>query len=580
MSTIGRKLAKRVVSRKKPRRHSGTFTLRLAGPPPTTSGEWGIGSRSQYQRRVCELELQVSQLKAELEELRSKAASSEWCNNYYANVFKEAPAGFVTLDELGKIIEFNQAFSEMVGAAEVSPVKLFFSRFLPPGYLAPFMEHLLEARRFHWPVSCELWLRARGKTIPVELISRGQNLKNMQRAGLTRTIVVDCTNRLKAEEARAKRQSDFRLLVETIQGVVWEVDAHTLEITYISARAEQMLGYSPAYWSQGVTWESHVYHEDRERLATTMRRLATDGKDTSIEYRMLRADRRVVWVHNSMSAATIGRSSRLFGVVIDITDRKVAEEELRNAREQLEQRVSERTAQLRRTVNDLEAFSYSLSHDLRAPLRAMQGYAQLLLNRLGPELDDTGRTYFHRLIKSTERLDHLIQDVLRYSQVARAPVDLKPIDLERLLSDVVNDYPALLPPRMRIDVQKPLLAVRAHEAFLTQCLSNLISNAAKFNRPGQTPCVKISTQELKRGKVRVWFEDNGIGIAPEDQRRIFGIFERVHSNQDYEGTGIGLAIVAKAVERMGGHVGVESAVGHGSRFWLDLHAAQQTSGLP
>ena len=243
---------------------------------------------------------------------------------------------------------------------------------------------------------------------------------------------------------------------------------------------------------------------------------------------------------------------------------------MRLARDELEQRVNERTAELRETVHDLEAFSYSLSHDLRAPLRAMQGYAQLLLNRFGHTLDEVGRGYFHRLMSSTERLDRLIQDVLKYSQVARAPVELRPIDLERLLDEVVNDYPVLLPPRVQIDVKKPLLPVRGHEAFLTQCMSNLLSNAAKFNRPGETPLVKVSTQELTRGKVRVWFEDNGIGIAPEDQRRIFGIFERVHSNQQYEGTGIGLAIVAKAAERMGGHVGVESSAGQGSRFWIEL----------
>jgi len=543
-------------------------------PPP----EWGLGSRSDYQRRICELELEISRLRGERDDFSCKTAALESARNYYAECFAGAPVGFVTLDDMGKVLESNDTFLEMVGPGNGRPEELLFTRLLAPGQMPRFLKHLLEAKRSIQPVSCGLGLRIGGRTMPVELVSRGLSERSHLGAKYVRTIVIDLTKRVHEEDSRARRQSDFKMLVDTIQGVVWEADADTLELTYVSPRAEQTLGYTASYWSQGVSWESHVYHEDREWVAGAMRKLGADRKDVSIEYRMLRADRRVIWVHNDMSAAMIGSRLRLFGVVIDITGRKIAEEQVRLARDQLEQRVNERTAELREKVRDLEAFSYSLSHDLRAPLRAMQGYAQLLLNRFGNALDEAGLNYFHRLMSSTERLDRLIQDVLKYSQVARTPLELRAVNLEQLLDEVVNDYPILLPPQVRIDVQKPLLPVRGHEAFLTQCMSNLISNAVKFNRPGQTPQVKISTQEVKRGKVRVWFEDNGIGIAPEDQRRIFGIFERVYSNKEYEGTGIGLAIVAKAVERMGGQVGVESAVGQGSRFWLDLQGAAAGRG--
>lgn len=553
---------------------------RLAPPAPAASSprQGGLNSRAEYQRWICELELELSRLRCELEELRHKADGLEFSRLHYSRLVHEAPVPLATLDQLGKVLEFNEAFAQMLSITRLEEREQFLGHFLAPGQLSRFMEHLLKAHRLFRPVNCELWLKVGDALKPVELISRASNERQHGAAKNVRTMVIDISARLKAEDARARKQTDFKALVDTIQGVVWEADASTMKLTYVSPRAEQLLGYRADYWKQGVGWESHVYFADREQVMRTLRQLSSDLRDASIEYRMLRADRQVIWVHNNMSAALIANRPRIFGVVIDITDRKLAEEQVRRARDELEQRVHERTSELRERVHDLEAFSYSLSHDLRAPLRAMQGYAQLLLNRLGTALDETGRSYFQRLMSSTERLDRLVQDVLRYSQVARTPVELRAVNLERLLDQVVNDYPVLLPPRVNIDVQKPLLPVRGHEAFLTQCMSNLISNAVKFKRPGQRPRVKIFTQELTRGKVRVWFEDNGIGIAPEDQRRIFGIFERVYSNKEYEGTGIGLAIVAKAVERMGGQVGVESAVGRGSRFWLDLQGATAARG--
>jgi signal transduction histidine kinase len=169
-------------------------------------------------------------------------------------------------------------------------------------------------------------------------------------------------------------------------------------------------------------------------------------------------------------------------------------------------------------------------------------------------------------------MDALIQDVLQYSRVLRAPLDLHPVDVEKVVNGVIQDYPALQPPNADIELRKPLLPVVGHEAFLTQCVSNLLGNAVKFVTPGQKPHVCEETR-AKNSEVEIWFEDNGVGIEPEDQKRVFGIFQRGVRAGRTEGTGIGLAIVKKAVERMGGSVGVESSPGRGTRFWLRLPAA-------
>lgn len=245
-----------------------------------------------------------------------------------------------------------------------------------------------------------------------------------------------------------------------------------------------------------------------------------------------------------------------------------AKETIARHAEHLEQTVRERTSRLVETNAQLEAFSYSVSHDMRGPLRAMLQYAQILLEEQ-TGMTAEGRVYLERISRAATRLDRLIQDVLLYSRVARSEMPLAPVDLDRLIQEIVQQYPEFRPPRANVVMQSALPQVVAHEASLTQCLSNLLSNAVKFVPPGRTAEVRVRTVQTN-GTVRIWIEDNGIGIAPKDHQRIFNIFERVHSPKDYDGTGIGLSIVKKTVERMGGAVGLVSELGQGTRFWIDL----------
>lgn len=235
----------------------------------------------------------------------------------------------------------------------------------------------------------------------------------------------------------------------------------------------------------------------------------------------------------------------------------------------LEAQVRQRTLELQEMVNELEHFSYTITHDMRAPLRAMHGYAGLLEEECNPALSESGRRYLQRIATAASRMDQLITDALSYSKAVRHELVMEPVNPARLLRSMVESYPVFQMPRARIELAEELPLVVANEAGLTQCFSNLLANAVKFVPPARTPHVRIYA-ERRDGLVRLWFEDNGIGIAPEMQPKLFKMFQRL--SKDYEGTGIGLALVRKVAERMGGQVGVESQLGRGSRFWLELKA--------
>jgi signal transduction histidine kinase len=253
-----------------------------------------------------------------------------------------------------------------------------------------------------------------------------------------------------------------------------------------------------------------------------------------------------------------------------------AEDLLKAERALLEKRVAERTVELSDMVSHLESFSYSITHDMRAPLRAINSFSELLAQDYSSKLDDAGREYLRRMASAAERLDRLIIDVLQYSRLARDEMPLARVNLEHLTRDILQQYPDLArhKEQIRFSAHCRSTDVLANVGALTQVISNLITNALKFVNPGEKPQICINCEE-RDDNIRFSVRDHGIGIAPEHQERIFGVFEKL--NNDYDGTGIGLSIVKRAVTRMGGKIGVESQLGSGSLFWVELPRFQDAS---
>jgi PAS domain S-box-containing protein len=372
-----------------------------------------------------------------------------------------------------------------------------------------------------------------------------------------------------AHFAAIVESSDDAIISKTLQGIItsWNESAERM----FEYTAEEAVGQSilmiipPDRQDEEARILERLRRGERIRHYETVRR-AKSGHllDVSLTISPIRD-----------GDGTIAGASK---IVRDITQRKLAQRRLDEAQKKyardLEKRVDERTAKLQAAISELETFSYSVSHDLRAPLRAMEQYAEALLEDYGDKLDETGRRYVQRIITSGVKLDNLIRDVLTYSRVIRSNVDFHAMQIEPLIQEIVSHHEQLQSPRAEVSIERPLAPVLGNEVFLTQSLSNLLVNAAKFVLPGVTPRILVRTEPIGP-KVRIWIEDNGIGIASEYHARIFAMFERLDTEKTYEGTGIGLAIVRKAVERMSGSVGVKSEPGKGSRFWIELPAAAQ-----
>lgn len=389
--------------------------------------------------------------------------------------------------------------------------------------------------------------------------------------------IVDLTERVQARQALREREAQFGTLADSIPNLAWWADGDG-QVTWYNRRWYEYTGTTAAQM-EGLGWQSAHDPQVLPGVLEKWRACLATGEVFEMEVPLRGSDGRYRWFLTRAIPVrdAVGKVVRWFGTSTDTSAMREARLVLARSNEELESLVAERTAKLQQLVEDLEHFSYTITHDMRAPLRAMRCFAEIVNHEIA---DEKQRELLGRIITAAVRMDALIGDALNYSRAVRQELPLVPIDVGKLLRGMLDTYPEFQSSRALIKVEWDIPLVMGNEAGLTQCLSNLLGNAVKFAKPGTFAEVRVWS-EPRDGWVRLWVEDNGIGIPESMLPRLFHMFSRGAGPQ--AGTGVGLALVRKIVARMGGRVGVESQLGKCSRFWVELKPAddrgvQQNTG--
>lgn len=377
---------------------------------------------------------------------------------------------------------------------------------------------------------------------------------------------------LKRSEARLRRSE--QLMVDT-QGVAhlgtWEWDISEPHAVW-SAELYRIYGLTPeSYTPSYEAYLTKIHPDDRERVMEATNRVFEEHVPYSHDERIFRPDGSLRYLHTWAFPVLdeAGQLRKLVGVCQDITDRKVAEEEVRRLNENLELRVAERTRTIERSLKDLEAFQAMVSHDLRAPLSVISGSCGLLEQERG-HLPATASKNVERIQRAVSQMTRLVNDLLTLAHVGNSPLEMAEIDLSALCEDIVANLrqssTSVSPAMVSIE---PGLKCRGDAAFVRTILENLLGNAWKYSSRVPAPRIEVGARPHE-DKVAFYVKDNGVGFDMKDADRIFAPFERLHRATEFAGTGVGLAAVHRIVERHGGRIWVDSAPGQGASFSFTL----------
>ena len=390
------------------------------------------------------------------------------------------------------------------------------------------------------------------------------------------TTVNDITGQKMTEETLKKSERHNKIIAEMTTDYVFIVDvdsSNNLTLQWTSENLDQITGRSINDAVTSDLWKNIIHPEDTEYFFHFIEQLLTTAQSGEMECRSIKKSGNERWIHIYARPETDenNRVIAFVGAIKDITERKIAESQIKKLNEELEERVIQRTKQLEATNKELESFSYSVSHDLRSPLRAIHGYTKILLEEYEKNLDEEGRRICNIISSSATQMGGLIDDLLSFSRIGRSRLTPSLLNMKSMAASVIEEITG------RNGKEKPKLKIRKlHKGYGDSNLIrivwiNLISNAVKYS--SKETDSKIEIGSLQNGKMITYYvKDNGVGFDMKYSHKLFGVFQRLHGESEFEGNGVGLAIVQRIILKHEGKVWAEGEVGKGATFYFSLPA--------